>query len=134
MLYPTRRVHPIACTGCRDRLSTKTNGSGFGFFGESLDRQTGKFTINRVGPATTDEDGHWKQSIVMWRGDFHIYAVVMTEEGERLHRWAISARDAALKIAQQQPQNPAKYDIPGWPLFDSLPDPCRSDKYHINVV
>jgi len=98
---------------------------------ESLSQGTGKFTLNGVGHATTDDEGNWEQSIGMWQGKFYIHAVVTTDENEKFYRWAIDARQAALKIVQQQ--NPNTYDVPGWPPLESLPDPCRSDKYRIDV-
>lgn len=100
---------------------------------ESLAQGTGKFTLNGKGHAITDEDGKWEQSIGMWPGKFYIHAVVTTDENEKFYRWAISARQAALKIVQQQQQNTNSYDVPGWPPLESLPDPCRSDKYRIDV-
>lgn len=99
---------------------------------EDTAQQTGKFTLNGVGPATTDDKGYWKQSIVMWHGSFDIHAVVTTAENEKFYDWAMSAREAALKIVQQQ--NPNTYDVPNWPPLESLPNPRCSDKYHVDVV
>jgi hypothetical protein len=98
---------------------------------EERGQQTGKFTLNGVGHATTDDKGHWEQSIIMWHGTFDIHAVVTTEENERFYRWAIRAREAALKIVRKH--NPDTYDVLDWPPFDFLPDPRRSDKHRIDV-
>jgi hypothetical protein len=98
---------------------------------EDLAQQTGKFTLNGIGHATTDNKGHWKQSIVMWDGSFDIHAVVTTIENEKFYHWAISARQAALAIVQQH--NPNTYNVPNWPPLESLPNPRHSDKWHLDV-
>jgi hypothetical protein len=74
-------------------------------FREDVAQQRGKFTLSGVGPATTDNDSNWEQSIVMWPGEFYIHAVVTTEGNEPFYDWAINAREAALKIVQEQPRH-----------------------------
>ena len=98
---------------------------------ESIAQRRGEFTLSGAGHATTDDKGHWEQSIIMWSGPFHIHAVVTTDDNDRFYRWCVSAREAALKIVQQQNSN--TYDVPGWPPLDFLPNPRVSANRRIDV-
>ena len=97
---------------------------------ESLAQRRGQFTLS-PSHATTEANGHWGQSIIMWRQQFHIHAVVTTEENASFYRWAISAREAAQKLARQL--NPGTNTVPDWPPLDSLPNPCISAKRRVDV-
>lgn len=81
--------------------------------------------------ATTDQDGRWEQSISMWPGVFRVHALVTTEQNGNFYEWYGRAREAALKIVQEQ--NPRSNNVPGWPNFDSLFEPHKAKSVRIEV-
>jgi hypothetical protein len=97
---------------------------------ERLDQQEGF----RPSPhtTTTTNKGRWEQTINLWPGRFRIHAVVTTGQNENVYRMYESSRDHALSLYQEK--SPGALDIPGWPHFDSLLEPCLSASCVIEVV
>lgn len=88
---------------------------------EDRAQHTGEFSVS-ARHAITNDDGHWGQSVNLWtpgRPRFRIHAVVTTEENESFYRWCVRAREAAVKVRQEQ--HPNSWNMPGWPNLDRLP-------------